>query len=74
MQKFDRKTTKNLQWSLAKSEREREREREKFEKVFESVKTMFLKKLESRCSIDQKTSSINRTRQRLTEFFKNDFD
>ena len=25
-------------------------------------------------SIDQKTGSINRTRQRLTEFFKQDFD
>ena len=33
-----------------------------------------LKKLDSRCSIDRKTGSINRTRQRLTEFFKKDFD
>ena len=56
----------------------REREREKFEKVFEKVfepiKILFLKKLESWCSIDRKTSSINRTKQRLTKFFKQDFD
>ena len=45
-----------------------------FEKVFESVKKLFFKKPETRCSIDQKTGSINRTRQRLIEFFKQDFD
>ena len=55
------------------------REREKFEKdlkkCFESVKTLFKKKkLDSRCSIDRKTGSINRTRQRLTESFKRNFD
>ena len=37
--------TKNLQWSLAKSEREREKYEKSFEKVFESVKTLFLKNL-----------------------------
>ena len=57
------------------SQRERERKVWKsFEKVIESVKALFFLKLETRCSIDQKTGSINRTRQRLTEFFKQDFD
>ena len=54
-----------------------ERERKvwkSFEKVFESVKILFKKKLESRCSIDRKTGSINQTKQRLTEFLKKDFD
>ena len=45
-----------------------------FEKVFESVKNIVFKKLESRCSIDWKIGSINRTRQKLTEFFKQDFN
>ena len=40
------------------------------EKVFELVKELFLKKPETRCSIDRKIGSINQTRQRLTEFFK----
>ena len=39
------KTTKNLQWSLVKSEREREKFEKVFEKVFESVKELFLKNL-----------------------------
>ena len=39
------KTTKNLQWSLVKSEREREKFEKSFEKVFESVKALFLKNL-----------------------------
>ena len=56
-----------------------QRERGKFEKdlkkCFESVKTLFKKKkLDSRCSIDRKTGSINRTRQRITEIFQKDFD
>ena len=54
-----------------------ERERKvwkSFEKVFESVKILFKKKLESRCSIDRKTGSINQTKQRLTEIFQKDFD
>ena len=50
-------------------EREREKFEKGFEKVFELVKALFLKKLETRCSIDRKTGSITRTRQRLTEFF-----
>ena len=53
---------------------EREKFEEGFEKVFESVKALFFKKLETRYSIDRKTGSINRTRQKLTEFFKQDFD
>ena len=55
--------------------REREKFEKVFEKVFESVKTLFKKKkLESRNLIDRKTGLINRTRQRLIEFFKQDFD
>ena len=54
--------------------REREKFEKSFEKVFESVKALFFKKLETRCSIDRKTGSINRTRQRLIEFLKQDFD
>ena len=73
LQKFEWKTTKNLPWSLAKSERER-KVWKSFEKVFESVKNIVFKKLESRCSIDWKIGSINRTRQKLTEFFKQDFN
>ena len=53
-------------------------EREKFEKSFwKSVwirQRTVLKKPETRCSIDRKAGSINQTRQRLTEFFKQDFD
>ena len=53
-------------------------ERRKVEKLFENdvlkqLKNCF-KKPKIRCSIDQKTGSINRTRQRLTEFLKQDFD
>ena len=39
------KTTKNLLCNLAKSEREREKFEIEFEKVFESVKALFLKNL-----------------------------
>ena len=56
------------------SRREREKFEKGFEKVFESVKALFFKKHETRCSIDRKTSSINRTRHRLIEFLKQDFD
>ena len=63
-----------LLWSLAKSERERGKFENFFEKVFWISQTLFLKKLDSRCSIDRKTSLINRTKQRLTGIFKKDFD
>ena len=54
--------------------RERRKVEELFEKdVLKQSKNCF-KKPETRCSIDRKTSSINQTRQRLTEFFKQDFD
>ena len=50
----------------------------KVEKLFEKdvlkqLKNCF-KKPEIRSSIDRKTGLINRTRQRLTEFLKQDFD
>ena len=67
------KTTKNLLCSLAKSERERKVWKRFWKSVWISQSTVF-KKLETRCSIDRKIGSINRTRQRLTEFFKQDFD
>ena len=47
--------------------------KELLKKVWISQRTLF-KKAETQCSIDQKTSSINRTKQRLTEFLKEDFD
>ena len=54
------------------------RERRKVEKLFENdvlkqSKNCF-KKPEIRSSIDRKTGSINQTKQRLTEFLKQDFD
>ena len=47
--------------------------KELLKKVWISQRTLF-KKAETRCSIDRKTGSINRTRQRLTEFLKQDFN
>ena len=79
MQKKGLKTTKICGGAKSKSERERERERErKLEKTLEKAllkksRSMF-KKPDSRCSIDRKTGSINRTRQRLIKIFKKDFD
>ena len=65
---------KKIFFAALPSRREREKFEKTFEKVFESVKELFLKKPETQCSIDRKTGLINRTRQRLTEFFKQDFD
>ena len=74
LQKLRKKMTKNLSAALP-SRRERERKSWKtFEKdVWNSQRTVF-KKPETRCSIDRKTGSINWTRQRLTEFLKQDFN
>ena len=47
--------------------------KEFLKKVWIKQRTLF-KKAKTRCSIDRKTSSINRTRQRLTEILKQDFD
>ena len=66
LQKFWKKMKKNLCAALPSR-----REREKVGWI--SQKHCF-KKLDSRSSIDQKTGSINQTRQRLTKFFKQDFD
>ena len=72
--RIEEENDKKFVCSLAKSEREREKVEKLFEKdVWNSQRTVF-KKPEIRCSIDQKTGSINRTRQRLTEFLKQDFD
>ena len=45
LQAFWRKTTKKSLWSLAELEREREKVLKSFEKMFEQVKTKFLKNL-----------------------------
>ena len=72
--KIEEENEKKFDCNLAKSEREREKVEKLFEKdVWISQRTVF-KKLEIRCSIDRKTGSINRTRQRLIEFLKQDFD
>ena len=47
--------------------------KELLKKVWISQRTLF-KFAETRYSIDRKTGSINRTRQRLTKFLKQDFD
>ena len=47
--------------------------KELLKKVWISQRTLF-KNAETRYSIDRKTGSINRTRQRLTEFLKEDFN
>ena len=70
MQKVWPKTTKDPQWSLAKSERERG----KFEKVDEQVKSKFFKKPDSRVSIDRKIASIDQNRQRLVKTILKNFD
>ena len=73
LQKKRSKTTKH--WGGAKSESERERKLEKLLKklLLKNSRSIF-KKADSRCSIDRKTGLINRTRQRLTQIFKQDFD
>ena len=71
LQKIWSKTTKNPQWSLAKSERERG----KFEKVsLKQSNLSFKKKLDPRVSIDRKTASIDRNRQRLNKTILKNFD
>ena len=52
---------------LAKSERVRSLKKNFWKSVWISQRTVF-KKPEIRCSIDQKTGSINRTKHRLTKF------
>ena len=73
LQELRKKTTKNLSAALP-SRREREKVEKLFEKDVWNSQRTFFKKPEIRCSIDRKTGSINRTRQRLTEFLKQDFD
>ena len=54
-------------------ERERKVWKDFWKGVWISQRTIF-KKPETRYSIDRKIGLINRTRQRLTEFLKQDFD
>ena len=71
LQEIRRKTTKNLLWSLVESEREKNL------KTFEKGELRFdlkKKKAYSRFSIDRKSVSINRNRQKLTKNFKCNFD
>ena len=65
--------TKKSLCFLAKSEKEEKFEKNFWKGVWISQRTV-LKKLETRYLIDWKAGSINRTRQRLTEFLKQDFD
>ena len=71
--KIEVENDKKILCCLAKSEREEKFEKNFWKVVWISQRTVF-KKPETRCSIDWKTGSINRTRQRLTEFFKQDFE
>ena len=73
LQKLRKKTTKNLKCCLAKSERE-EKLKNFWRRCFWNSQRTVFKKPEIRSSIDRKTGSINRTRQRLTKFLKQDFD
>ena len=73
MQKLGRKPQKIFCAALP-SRREREKFEKSFEKVFELVKALFFKSLKRDVRLIKKKGSINRTRQRLTEFFKQDFD
>ena len=74
LQKLGRKRQKNLLCCLAKSKRERKVWKRFWKSVWISQSNVFFFKMETRCSIDRKIGSINWTRQRLTEFFKQDFD
>ena len=73
LQKLRKKTTKNCSAALP-SRREKKSLKRTFEKDVLKQSKNYFKKPETRCSIDRKTSSINRTRKRLTEFLKQDFD
>ena len=53
---------------------EREKSWKNFWKNVLNESNTDFKKLDSRYLIDRKTSSINRTKQRLTEIFKRNFD
>ena len=55
-------------------EREREKLKKLLKKCFEWVKHRILKKPDSQYSIDRKTISINRNRQRHIEIFNRNFD
>ena len=65
------KNDKNLRWSQVRIG-EREKSLDTFEKVIlkKSRSVFFLKKPESRYSIDRKIVSINRNNQKLTKDFK----
>ena len=69
------KNDKKLRWSQVRIG-EREKSLDTFEKVIlkKSRSVFFLKKPESRYSIDRKLVSINRNNQKLTNDFKRNFD
>ena len=73
LQKNRRKTTKIGRFCFAESERERKVEKT-FEKVIWMGQTLNFEKPNSRNSIDRKTVSINRNRQRPTRIFYRNFD
>ena len=70
MQKLGQKRQKNLLCSLAKSEREREKFEKGFEKVFESVKALFLKNLKHDVRLIEKQVRSIEPGRGLLKFFK----
>ena len=70
LQEIRRKTTKNLLWSLAESEREREKVLKKW---FEQVKFEFFKNLILDVWLIETTVLIDQNRQRLHQNFKHNF-
>ena len=65
--KNDKKQQKTeVEPSLNRREREREKTQKTFEKVFLKKSRSVFKKPDSQYSIDRKTVSINRNRQKLT--------
>ena len=71
MQEFWRKTTKKKSlWSLAELEREREKVLKSFEKMFEQVKTKFLKNLIHDVRLIEKQVRSIESGRGLLKFFK----
>ena len=75
MKKYRRKTTKNCCGALPSW---RERERGKFEKLLKKMfwtsQDLTFKKAHLQFSIDRKSISIDRNKQKLTKDFKRNFD
>ena len=68
------KNDKNTEVEPSLNRGERENLKKLLKKLLLKKLRSIFKKPDSRCSIDRKTSSINRTRQKLTQIFKQDFN